>query len=198
MTAERCVKLPATDLMAPTAQKTEEERETMKQVGAATLVSTLLFMLLLGCTPAATGEHSQEEQMDALEATVEQLTGTLGTAQSLSDSATEERLGLQVQIGELARRIAEDEFERFDGREKALLGFEAALQVCLKEIEQPPDQSYLLEDVVFLPDFASFQPDSHVGPVWQFTIRGPAGRLIVTIDASSGGLVFKNQMGGSE
>jgi hypothetical protein len=155
-------------------------------------------MLLLGCAPAATGEHGQEELMDALQATVEQVADTLAAQESLSDSATEERLALQVQIGELARRIAEDEFDRFDGREKGLLGFEAALQPCLKVIEQNPYQSYLLEDIVFLPDFASFRPNSHMGPVWQFTVRGPSGRFIVTIDASSGELVFVNKVGEAE
>jgi hypothetical protein len=159
---------------------------------------TLLIVLLLGCTPAATGELSQEQQVDALKAMVEQLAGTLATQESLVDSATEERLALQVQIGELARRIAEDEFDRFNGEEKGLLNFEAALQFCLKVIEQQPDQSYLLEDIVFLPDFASFQPDSHVGPVWQFTVQGPSGRFIVTIDASSGGLVFVSKVGEAE
>ena len=103
-----------------------------------------------------------------------------------------------MQIGELARRIAEDEFDRFNGEEKGLLDFEAALQLGLKVIEQQPDQSYLLEDIVFLPDFASFQPDSHVGPVWQFTVRGPSGRFIVTIDDSSGGLVFVSKVSEAE
>jgi hypothetical protein len=168
----------------------------MKRVATAARISTLLLVLLLGCTPPATTGHGQGEPTAALEATVNQLAGTLGTQQSLSDSATEERVALQEQIGELARRIAEDEFDRFQGQDKGLLGYDAALQVCLKEIGQRLDQSYLLEDVVFLPDFSSFQPESHVGPVWQFTIEGPAGRFIVTIDASSGELVFKNQMGG--
>jgi hypothetical protein len=168
----------------------------MTYVRIATI--TLLIVLLLGCTPAPPGELSQEQQVDALQATVEQLAGTLAAQESLADSATEERLVLQVQIGELARRIAEDEFDRFNGGEKRLLDFEAALQVCLKAIEQQPDQSYLLEDIAFLPDFASFQPDSHVGPVWQFTVRGPSGRFIVTIDASSGELVFVSKVGEAE
>lgn len=163
-----------------------------------TALILLLIALLLGCTPASTGELSQEQQVEALKSTVEQLASTLATQESLADSATEERLALQVQIGELARRIAEDEFDRFDGEEKGLLSFDAALQLCLKVIEQQPDQSYLLEDIVFLPDFASFQPDSHVGPVWQFTVRGPSGRFIVTIDALSGGLVFVSKVGEAE
>jgi hypothetical protein len=178
--------------------KDRRRREPMKKVSAVTLVCTLLLVLLPACTPVATSDHNQEEQLDVLKATVVQLAGTLGTQQSLSDAATDERLALQAQIGELARRMAEDEFDRFDGQEKGLLGFDAALQVCLKEIGQRPDQSYLLEDVVFLPDFASFQSDNHAGPVWQFAIQGSLGRFIVTIDASSGGLVFKNQIGGSE
>jgi hypothetical protein len=168
----------------------------MTHVRIATI--TLLIVLLLGCTPAATGELSQEQQADALKATVEQLASTLAMQESLADSATEERLALQVRIGELARRIAEDEFDRFHGHEQGLLDYEAALQLCLKVIEQQPDQSYLLEDIVFLPDFASFQPDSHVGPVWQFTVRGPSGRFIVTIDASSGELVFVSKVGEGE
>ena len=170
----------------------------MKHVRAGTTISMLLIVLLLGCTPAAGGDVSQEERMADLEATVEQLADTLASQQRLSDSATDERLALRVELGELARRIAEDEFDQFDGPEKGLLSFEAALQTCLKEIEQHPDQSYVLEDIVFLPDFASFQPDSHVGPVWQFTIRGPSGRFIVTVDASSGGLVFVSQVGEGE
>ena len=133
--------------------------------------------------------------MATLEATVEQLAGTLAVQESQSDAALEERLALHVRIGELARRIAEDEFVRFNGQEKGLLDFDAALQLCLRVIELQPDQSYLLEDIVFLPDFASFQPDIHVGPVWQFTVRGPSGRFIVTIDASSGELVFVNRVG---
>jgi hypothetical protein len=163
-----------------------------------TAIIMLLIALLLGCTPAATGELSQEQQVEALKSTVEQLAGTLAAQESLADSATEEHLALRVQIGELARRIAEDEFDRFNGEEKGLLDFEAALQLGLKVIEQQPDQSYLLEDIVFLPDFASFQPDSHVGPVWQFTVRGPSGRFIVTIDASSGGLVFVSKVSEAE
>lgn len=170
----------------------------MKHVAAVTKVSTLLLVLLLGCTPAATGEHSQEKQMDAVEATVEQLARTLGTQQNLSDAATDERLALQAQIGELSRRIAEDEFDRFEGQEKGLLELDAALQMSLKELNQRPDQPYLLEDIVFLAEFASFQPDNHVGPVWQLTIRGPSGRFIVTIDASSGGLVFVSKVGEGE
>jgi hypothetical protein len=145
----------------------------MKNVGAVTATITLLLVLMSpGCTPSATGEHNQQEQPEALRATVEQLDDILDTQQRVSDSATEERLALQMQVGELARRIAEDEFDRFHGRGKGLLGFDEALQACLREIGQRPDQSYLLEDVVFVPDFASFQPDSHVGPVWQFTIQG--------------------------
>jgi hypothetical protein len=167
----------------------------MKRFGVATMISAWLVVLLLGCTPTAPGELGQDEQMDALRATVEHLAGTLDTQQDMSDSAVDERLALQVQIGELARRIAEDEFDRFDGPEKGLLGFDAALHVCLREIEQHPDQSYLIEDVVFLPDFASFQPDMHVGPVWQFTLRGPFGRFVVTIDAASGDLVFASKVG---
>lgn len=169
----------------------------MKCTGAVTF-STLLIALLLGCTPAATDENGQEEQMATLEAEVAQLASTIAVQESLSDSAIEERLALQVQIGELARRIAEDEFNRFDGQEKGLLGFEAALQLCLKVIEQQPDQSYVLEDIVFLPDFASFRPDSHIGPVWQFTLRGPSGSFVVTIDASSGELVFVNRVSEAE
>jgi hypothetical protein len=167
----------------------------MNRFGPATIISALLLVLLIGCTPATTGERGQEEQLAILEATVARLARTLATQESVSDSATEERLALQVRIGELARRIAEEEFDRFDGQEKGLLSFDAALQLCLRVIEQQPDQSYLLEDIVFLPDFASFQPDSHVGPVWQFTMRGPGGRFIVTIDASSGELVFVSRVG---
>ena len=170
----------------------------MDRFGPTAMVSTLLLVLLVGCTPAAIGERGQEEQLATLEAAVEELAGTLAAQENLADSATEERLALQVRIGELARRIAEDEFDRFNGEEKGLLDFEAALQLCLKVIEQQPDQSYLLEDIVFLPDFASFQPDSHVGPVWQFTVRGPSGRFIVTIDASSGELVFVSKVGEAE
>jgi hypothetical protein len=170
----------------------------MKNLGAVTAITTLLLVLLLGCTPVATGKHNQQEQLDTLKATVEQLDDTLGTQQSVSDSATEEHLALQIQLGELACRIAKDEFDRFHGRGKGLLGFDAALQACLREIGQRPDQSYLIEDVVFMPDFSSFQPDSHVGPIWQFTIQGSVTLSIVTIVASSGGLVFKNQLGGSE
>ena len=81
----------------------------------------------LGCTPSATGEHKQQEQSEALRATVEQLDDILDTQQRVSDSATEERLALQMQVGELARRIAEDEFDRFHGRGKELLGFDEAL-----------------------------------------------------------------------
>ena len=170
----------------------------MNRFGPAAMVSTLLLVLLVGCTPAATGEGSQEQQLATLEATVNQLAGTLAAQESQFDSATEERLALQVRIGELARRIAEDEFDRFNGEEKGLLDFDAALQLCLRVIEQQPDQSYLLEDIVFLPDFASFRPDSQVGPVWQFTVGGPSGRFIVTIDAASGELVFVNRVGESE
>jgi hypothetical protein len=159
---------------------------------------TLLLVLPLGCTPAVPGQLSQEQQVDALKATVEQLAGRLAAQESLADSATEDRLALQVQIGELARRIAEDEFDRINGEEKGLLNFDAALQLCLKAIEQQPDPSYPLEDIVFLPDFASFQPASHAGPVWQFTVRGPSGRFIVIINASSGGLVFVSKVGAAE
>jgi hypothetical protein len=171
---------------------------TMDRFGPAAIISTLLLVLLLGCTPAAAGERGKEQQLATLEATVEQLAGTMAAQEGQSNSATEERLALQVRIGELARRIAEEEFDRFSGQEKGLLDFDAALQLCLKVIEQQPDQSYLLEDIVFLPDFASFRPDIHVGPVWQFTVRGPSGRFIVTIDASSGELVFVNRVGEAE
>jgi hypothetical protein len=171
----------------------------MKEVGTtAIIVVALLLVPLLGCAPTAIGGQTPEEQADAIQATVEELARTLGAQQSESDAAADERLALQAQLGELARRIAEDEFDRFGGREKGLLDFDAALQMSLKELNRRPDQSYLLEDIVFLPDFASFQPDSHVGPVWQLTIRGPAGRFIVTIDASSGGLVFVSRVGEGE
>jgi hypothetical protein len=154
--------------------------------------------LLLGCAPAAIGELDQEQPVDVLRSTIEELAGTVAVQEGLADSATEERLALKVQIGELARRIAEDEFTRFDGEKKGLLDYEAALQLCLRVIEQAPDQSYLLEDIVFLPDFASFRPDIHVGPVWQFRVQGTAGRFIVTIDAQSGALVYVNRVSESE
>jgi hypothetical protein len=171
----------------------------MKQVSSAALiVVALLLGPLLGCAPEVGVTQTPEEQAAVVQATVEELALTLDTQQSESDAAADERLALQAQIGELARRIAEDEFTRFEGQEKGLLDFDAALQTSLKELNQRPNQSYVLEDIVFLPDFAAFQPDHHVGPVWQLTIRGPSGRFIVTIDASSGGLVFVSRVGEGE
>jgi uncharacterized protein HemX len=182
-----------------TQRRTREERRTVKEVGTtAILLVALLLVPLLGCAPTAIGVQTPEERAEAIQATVEELANALDTQQSQSDAAADERLVLQAQIGELARRIAEDEFDRFEGQEKGLLDFDTALQMSLKELNRSPDQSYLLEDIVFLPEFASFQPDSRVGPVWQLTIRGPTGCFIVTIDASSGGLVFVSRVGEGE
>ena len=187
------------DPSAHTGRKTPEKKRVMKGVGtAAIIIVVLLLVPLLGCAPEADGGQSPELQADAIQATVEELAKALDTQQSQSDAAADERLALQTQIRDLAWRIAEDEFDRFEGQEKGLLNLDAALQASLKELNQRPDQSYLLEDIVFLPDFASFQPDSHVGPVWQLTIRGPSGRFIVTIDASSGSLLFASRVGEGE
>jgi hypothetical protein len=117
------------------------------------------------------------------------------THQSWVTTATEERLALQVQLAELARRMAESEFGRLDGQEWGWLTYNQALQICLKEIEHPTDLSYQVEDVRFLPDFTQIQPSSQVGPAWQFNIRGSTGRFSITIDAMTGQAVFKNKLG---
>ncbi len=164
-------------------------RRAMVGVGVAFLLAALL-----GCASDVATSGELEARVSQLEAEVGQLTDMLAALEVSAETAAMEAVASQMRAGELARRVAEAGFERNGGREAGLAGFEEALQVCLREIDQRPDQSYLVEDVVFLADFASMQPSSPTGPAWQFTVQSSAGRFIVTVDARSGELVFTNKV----
>jgi hypothetical protein len=190
------------------------------------LLVMLVILLLLGAFSGCVGEgwaardRQMEERLDHLERSVVQLTEALDAWQRRADEAEVERVGLQmrvgdlsrrmaeqkdtvaedelvlhVRIGELARRIAEVRFERFEGTGKGLLDCDAALQAGLRAIEQPADLSYILEDVSFIENLRNLNPSISVGPAWQFTIQGALGQFIVAIDAESGQPAFTNKVG---
>lgn len=159
------------------------------------IVCILIGLIFSGCaqpTPLLQAGPQFSATMQELEGRVAKLEQPQPT--QAVDALVQQQSELTMRVGELATRIAKEDFIKYGGEAKGLVSFGAALQTALTGIHHEEGQPYIIQDVEFIPNFKTQDPQSPVGEAWRLLIHSPnLEHFYVAVDAKSGQVFFTNE-----